>query len=316
MSKLEEVGIQKLLNPLSNFMDYIEKYQNGDRQNIKTGFSSLDDCFDSQLDGGKVFCIAARPSVGKSTFAMNLAENLSKNINVLYFSLEMTALEIVERLICKNSRVTSKKMKTKGMLTNTDYSRIANALTDLNQLNLYISEDTSIEIKKIEKYIKLMIDEVGLKAVFIDYLQLLGSSSMNRVLEISQITRQLKKIAMEHSITIFVVSQLSRATENRVNKRPQLSDLRDSGSIEQDCDVVLGIYREELYSPENIEQQGIAEISILKNRAGKCESVNLKFVGEFYEFSEYDPFTHNTINPQKHADFSNDESFFHDQCPF
>lgn len=253
---------------------------------LKTGFDALD-----QLTAGMhpadLIIIAARPSMGKTSLSMNIVENvcLADNKTAAVFSLEMSKVQLVLRMLCSTARVNAHRMRM-GFLDRDDIERLTEAAGRLAQTRVYIDDTAGIDITTLRAKCRRLKAEHNLDLVMIDYLQLMGSSSRveNRNLEISAISRGLKGLAKELNVPVIALSQLSRASEQRKGEhRPILSDLRESGSIEQDADLVAFIYRDEIYNRDS-EDKGKAEIIVAKQRNGPTDTVKLAFLRDFTRF--------------------------------
>jgi replicative DNA helicase len=261
-----------------------EKYRG-----VPTGFRDLDNIL-SGLQPSDLIVLAARPSMGKTALGLNIAQNIAKKgHSVGVISLEMSKEQLVERMFCSLLGVDSWKMRT-GKLSDDDFARIGNIMDELNNMRIFIDDSVGGSINELKAKARRLKMEHGLDLLIIDYLQLMsGSSSLNysyqqnRVQEISEISRSLKELARDLSIPILALSQLSRAVELRPSKIPQLSDLRESGAIEQDADVVLMMYREDYYE-EDTERPGITDIFIRKHRNGPIGRVELAFKKEQMKF--------------------------------
>jgi len=259
-----------------------EKYRG-----IPTGFKSLDNML-SGLQPADLVILAARPSMGKTALALNIAQNVAKKgASVGVISLEMSKEQLVERMFCSLLGVDSWKMRT-GKLTDDDFSKIGAVMDELNSMKIYIDDSVGNSISELKAKARRLKMESGLDFLVIDYLQLMssgsgGGSNFNRVQEISDISRSLKGLARDLSIPILALSQLSRAVELRPSKIPQLSDLRESGAIEQDADVVMMMYREDYYE-EDTDRKGITDIFIRKHRNGPVGHVELAFKKEQLKF--------------------------------
>ena len=234
--------------------------------------------------------MAARPSMGKSALGLGVAANLAvrKNVPVALFTLEMSKSEVTQRLMCSEAKVESQRLRT-GKLSADDWPRLTAACDKLAKAPVYVDDTGSItmmEIRSKARRLKAKHPDLGL--IIVDYLQLMtsGTSAENRVQEVSQISRSLKVLARDLDVPIVALSQLSRAVEQRHDKRPILSDLRESGSIEQDADVVMFIYRDEYYNGEESEQQGLAEVIVAKHRNGPTDTVKLSFLKRYAKFSD------------------------------
>ena len=255
---------------------------------VPTGFKALDNVL-AGLQSSDLIVIAARPSVGKTSLALNIAEHVAGNegISVALFSLEMSKEQIVDRLLASEAKIDSWRLRT-GNLDDSDFPKIGKAMATLSEAPFFIDDSPLINVLEMRTKARRLQAEKGLGLIIVDYLQLMqGRSSENRVQEISEISRSLKGLARELNVPILALSQLSRQVESRPDKRPILSDLRESGSIEQDADVVMFIYRDELYNSET-EKKGIAEIIIRKHRNGPIGKIELFFKQEQTAFRSLD----------------------------
>ncbi len=289
-------GPQPLKPMLRKTIDRIEhlfKHKNHSGvTGISTGFVDLD-AKTSGLQPSDLIIIAARPSMGKTTFAMNLCENvaLAQDKPVLVFSLEMPADQILMRMLASLSRVDQTKIRT-GNLQEEEFGKIAQTLGLLdNKPNLYIDDSSGLTPTELRSRARRVYRENdGLSMIMVDYLQLMRvpGFSENRTLEIAEISRSLKALAKELQVPVVALSQLNRTLENREDKRPRNSDLRESGAIEQDADLIMFIYRDEVYNPTD-ENKGIAEIIIGKQRNGPIGNVKLTFLGQYSHFDNYAP---------------------------
>lgn len=253
---------------------------------VPTGFSDLDHRT-AGLHGSELILIAARPAMGKSAFALNIATNvaLKSNIPVAIFSLEMSKEQMVNRILCSEAMVDSNKVKT-GKLEDEDWSKLAEAIGPLSETGIYIDDTPGISVMEIRAKCRKLKLEKDIGLVVIDYLQLIqgnGKRSFNREQEISEISRSLKILSKELNVPVIALSQLSRAVEQRPDHRPMLSDLRESGAIEQDADIVMFLYRDDYYN-ENSEKKNIAEVIIAKHRGGSTGTVDLGWLGSYTKF--------------------------------
>ncbi len=253
---------------------------------VPTGFRSLDNIL-SGLQPTDFVVIAARPAMGKTAFAINIAQNIArrgKSVGII--SLEMSKEQLVERMFCAMLGVDSWKMRT-GKLSDEDFARIGGVMDDLSKERIFIDDSSVSGIVELRTKARRLKAQNGLDLLIVDYLQMMSSGKssyqMNRVQEISEITRALKNLARELHIPVIALSQLSRAVEGRPSKIPQLSDLRESGSIEQDADVVLMMYREDYYE-EDTDKKGITDIYIRKHRNGPTGHIELVFEKEKLRF--------------------------------
>jgi replicative DNA helicase len=253
-----------------------------------SGFRDLDR-ITSGFQPGNLIIVAARPSMGKSALALCMAANVAvrSEIPVALFTLEMSKAEVTQRLMCSEAKVESQRLRT-GKLAADDWPRLTAACDKLAKAPVYVDDTGSITMMELRsKARRLKSREPHLGLIIVDYLQLMtsGNNPENRVQEVSQISRQLKVLARDLDVPILALSQLSRAVEQRHDKRPILSDLRDSGSIEQDSDVVMFIYRDDYYNEES-DQQGLAEVHVAKHRNGPTGSEKLSFLKRYAKFAD------------------------------
>lgn len=254
---------------------------------INTGFTELDKKIGC-LNNSEFIIVAGRPTMGKTSFVLNLVQNVAiKNKkNVAVFSLEMTAKQVTNRCLSSLTRINSHKIK-QGLLLDQEWPRIGQCQQLLSQSNIFIDDEPTRTPEGIRKACLKLKKNKGLDLVVIDYLQLLQVyGHKDRVDEITKISRSLKILARELEIPVVVTSQLNRALEQRPNKRPILSDTRDSGAIEEDADLILFIFRDEVYNEESMHK-GKAEIIIAKNRNGTTGMIPLTFISEFTRFEDY-----------------------------
>ena len=289
-TKISEVIVNDVYNKLSQITgEDKEKYKG-----IPSGFGMLDKYL-TGLNKSDLILIGARPAMGKTSFALNLAQNISMNAGkkCVVFSLEMTKEQLAERLLSAQAGVESQKLKT-GELTNDEWVRLGNAAGQFNDVELYLDDTSSITVPEIKSRLRRM---KNVDAVIIDYLGLISSASKkeNRVQEVSEITRQLKMMAKDLNIPVICCAQLSRGTEGHgKNHKPQLADLRESGSIEQDADIVLFLYREDYYRNDVAEDKqdeidaNKTELIVAKNRHGATGSIEMTFDKEFTRFRSID----------------------------
>ncbi|MFJ8064288.1 replicative DNA helicase [Psychrobacillus sp. NPDC096426] len=272
--------------------DNIEKLhsQKGEVTGIPTGFRDLDR-ITAGFQRNDLIIVAARPSVGKTAFALNVAQNVATKTdeNVAIFSLEMGAEQLVMRILCAEGNIDAQVLRT-GSLTTEDWRKLTMAMGSLSNAGIYIDDTPGIRVNEIRAKCRRLKQESGLGMILIDYLQLIqgsGGSQANRQQEVSEISRSLKGLARELKVPVIALSQLSRGVEQRQDKRPMMSDLRESGSIEQDADIVSFLYREDYYDKET-ENQNMIEIIIAKQRNGPTGTVTLAFVKEFNKFVNID----------------------------
>ena len=289
-------GFQPMQPLLMEVVTRIDELYNRDNPNevtgVATGFTDVDNKT-SGLQPGDLIIVAGRPSMGKTAFSLNIAENvaLDANLSVAVFSMEMGASQLVMRMLGSVGRLDQHKLRT-GRISEDDWPRLTHALGRLNEAPLYIDESpglTAMEVRaRARRLARQCKDDKPLGLIVVDYLQLMSGtgSGENRATEISDISRSLKGLAKELHVPVIALSQLNRSLEQRPNKRPVMSDLRESGAIEQDADVILFIYRDEVYNPDS-QDKGKAEIIIGKQRNGPIGMVPLVFLGEYTRFENY-----------------------------
>ena len=282
-------SMASLRDLLGQNLDRLEMlYERGESiTGVPTGYLDLDE----QLNGlqpNALYIVGARPAMGKSAFALGMAAHaaLEKHRPVLFCSLEMSHLELTQRLLCADAKVDALRMRN-GKLHADDWPKITNAVARLADAPIYIDDNprlTIMEIRGKARRLKAKLGDLGL--IVIDYLQLMTgrSSAENRQVEVSEISRGLKILARELEVPVVALSQLSRGLESRADKRPMLSDLRESGSLEQDADVVMFLYRDEVYNPESPDR-GTAEIIVAKHRSGPVGSTRLAFLDHYTKFA-------------------------------
>ena len=257
---------------------------------VPTGFTALDNLL-TGMHGGELILVGARPSMGKTSFAMNIASYaaLTAGKSVAVFSLEMPREQIALRMLCSDARVDMQKVRS-GTLSGDDWMRLAKAIGPMSNAPLYIDDTAGISPSQLRSRCRRLMMDKGLDLVVLDYLGLMHSDtkSENRQLEVSEISRQLKAIALELKIPLIACAQLSRAATARTDKRPVLSDLRDSGSIEQDADVVMFIHREAYYDP-SCEEKNVGEIILAKQRNGPLGTVKLAWLSEYTTYANLAP---------------------------
>jgi len=264
--------------------------QKGAISGIRSGFIDLDHKT-SGLNKSDLILVAARPAMGKSAFAINIATNVAvkSKVPVVIFNLEMSKEQVANRILCSEAMVDSNKVKT-GQMEDADWEKLACTLGPLSAAEIYIDDTPGITIMEIRAKARKLKLEKNIGLIVIDYLQLIqgsGKKGASREQEISEISRGLKILAKELDIPIIALSQLSRAAEQRQDHRPMLSDLRESGAIEQDADIVMFIYRDDYYNPDS-EKKGIAEIILAKHRGGSIGTVELLWLGNYTKFVDLD----------------------------
>jgi replicative DNA helicase len=258
----------------------------GDVTGIPTGFAELDR-MTAGFQRNDLIIVGARPSVGKTAFALNIAQNVAvkSGENVAIFSLEMGAEQLVMRMLCAEGNIDAQRLRT-GSLTDEDWGKLTMAMGSLSDAGIFIDDTPGVRISDLQAKCRRLKQEHGLGMILIDYLQLIlgsGRGGENRQQEVSEISRSLKQLARELQVPVIALSQLSRGVEQRQDKRPMMSDIRESGSIEQDADIVAFLYRDDYYDKES-ENKNIIEIIIAKQRNGPTGTVSLAFVKEYNKF--------------------------------
>ena len=282
--------IKDLLPQVAERIDQLFQRDNpSDVTGIPTGYKDLD-MMTSGLQPGDLIIIAGRPSMGKTSLALNICEYVAIDTGLpsAVFSMEMASTQLVSRLIGSVGKLNQHKMRT-GQLDDNDWEKLSYALGQLNEAPIFIDEGSALNPYEVRARARRLHKQCGrLGLIVIDYLQLMGSagSTENRATEISEISRSLKALAKELNVPVIALSQLNRSVEQRPDKRPVMSDLRESGAIEQDADVIMFIYRDEVYNPETPDK-GIAEIILAKQRNGPVGRVKLTFLGEYTKFENY-----------------------------
>ena len=288
MNRQEGEALKPISEVIVNTLDQIQELDRlkGEIAGVPTGFIDLDRLL-TGLHAGELIVVGARPAMGKTSFAMNVAEHaaLNKGKVTAVFTLEMPREQIAMRMLCSDARVDMQRVR-RGTLRDEDWNQLAKTLGPLSAAPMYIDDTSAITPSQLRSRCRQLKMDKGLDLVVVDYLGLMRADGRteNRQLEVSEISRQLKAIALELKIPIVACAQLSRANKDRIDKRPMLSDLRDSGSIEQDADVVMFLHREEYYNKET-EDKNIGEVIISKQRSGPLGTVKLAWLSEFTTFA-------------------------------
>jgi len=285
-------GFKALRDILPETVDRIDllSKSDGDITGISTGYTEFDK-MTAGLQGGDLIIIAGRPSMGKTTFAVNIAEYaaISGKVPTAIFSMEMPAQQLAFRMISSLGRVDQTYLRT-GRFPDEDWSRINTAVQLMSEAPVFIDDTPGLSPNEIRSRARRLQREHGLGLVVVDYLQLMQvpGNTENRATEISEISRGLKALAKELNVPVIALSQLNRSVEQRTDKRPVMSDLRESGAIEQDADLIIFIYRDEVYNPET-PRKGVADIAIAKQRNGPIGDFPLTFVGRYTKFENFVP---------------------------
>ncbi|WP_168123300.1 replicative DNA helicase [Paenibacillus sp. HB172176] len=283
------ISIRDVLMEVFEKVEFL--YNNkGGTSGIPSGFVDLDR-MTAGFQRSDLIIVAARPSVGKTAFALNIAQNVGVRAKetVAIFSLEMSAAQLVQRMICAEANVDATRMRT-GSLEGDDWEKLTMAIGSLSEAQIFIDDTPGVTVADIRSKCRRLKKENGLGMILIDYLQLIsgkGKAGENRQQEVSEISRTLKQIARELEVPVIALSQLSRGVEQRQDKRPMMSDLRESGSIEQDADIVSFLYRDDYYDKES-EKKNIIEIIIAKQRNGPVGTVELVFLKNYNKFVSLD----------------------------
>ena len=282
-------GYSALKDVLVGSFAELEKLYNqkGNVTGITTGFIDLDNKT-AGLHNSDLIIIAARPAMGKSAFAINIATNaaIKANVPVVIFNLEMSKEQVGNRILCSEAMVDSNKIRT-GQIEDEDWMKLATTLGELSEAPIYIDDTPGISIMEIRAKCRKLKIEKNIGLIVIDYLQLIqgtGKKNASREQEISEISRSLKILAKELDVPVIALSQLSRTAEKRDDKRPMLSDLRESGAIEQDADIVMFLYRDDYYN-EDTEKKNVAEVILAKHRGGSTGTVELAWMPSFTKFA-------------------------------
>ncbi len=289
--------IKDLLTKTVEQIDYLFQSE-GNITGVPTGFDKFDEST-TGLHAGELIIVAGRPSMGKTTFAMNIAENaaIGHKTPVAVFSMEMPGEQLAMRMISSLGRIDQHHIRT-GQLTDEDWPRITSAVHMLSEANLYIDDTPAMSPGEVRARARRLKRKHGLGLIVIDYLQLMQvpGASENRATEISEISRGLKALAKELNVPVIALSQLNRSLEQRPDKRPVMSDLRESGAIEQDADVIVFIYRDEVYNNDSPDK-GMAEIIIAKQRNGPIGKSVLTFLGKYTKFENFIPEMYSNEGP-------------------
>lgn len=287
------VGFQDFQEVLARVVDKVDDlYQNpnpSDVTGMPSGYLDLD-MKTAGMHPGDLLIVAGRPSMGKTSLALNIAEHVAidQGAPVAIFSMEMGAEQLAMRVLCSVGRLDAQKVRT-GRLTEDDWNRLTQSMTRMKDAHIHIDETPALNPLELRTRARRLSRQYGkLGLIVVDYIQLMSatSSGENRTTEISEITRSLKSLAKELGCPVIALSQLNRTVEQRTDKRPVMSDLRESGAIEQDADVILFIYRDEVYRPDTPDK-GVAEIIIAKQRNGPIGTVRLTFLGQFTKFENF-----------------------------
>ncbi len=284
------VSVQETIKEAMERIQELNEFE-GEITGVPTGYQDFDKKT-AGLQKSDLIIVAGRPAMGKTTFAMNIAENaaIRHGVPVAVFSMEMSALQLVMRLFSSLGQIEQGRLRT-GNLTDLDWPKLSTAMTLLHKSKIFIDDTPALSPAELRARVRRLKREHDIGLIVIDYLQLMAvpGTRENRATEIAEISRSLKAVAKELNVPVVALSQLNRSLEQRPDKRPFMADLRESGSIEQDADLILFIYRDEVYHPDSPENKGKAEVIIGKHRNGETGTVNLTFQGRWLRFVNYAP---------------------------
>lgn len=269
-------------NAMVNHIDVMSARTEGDTKAIPIGFGQIDYMLNGGINRGNMIVIGARPSMGKTAFSLNIASHIAKTKKTLFLSQEMGTDQLLDRLSASLGKVDLSAI-LQGTLSPEQWQGFTSACAEIESLNLFIDEQGGLTINDVRMKARRVKQQYGLDLLVVDYLQLMSGPGKNRNEQIEEISRGLKNLAKELDIAVIVLSQLNREVDKRPGRRPVLSDLRDSGSIEQDADIIIFIHRDEVSNPESI-QKGFADVLISKNRQGRIGDVTMKYRGEYTLF--------------------------------
>ena len=282
--------VQDVGSVLKAAMDELEEKQGKSGvSGVPSGFPTIDK-YTLGWQKSNLIILGARPSVGKTAFALNLARNaaVDNNMPVAIFSLEMSSIELVNRLMTTESGLESEKIKGAQELTQKDWDQLQYSVKALAKAPIYIDDTPGLSVMEFRTKAKRLVKSKGVRFIIVDYLQLMEAKAESRQQEISKLSRSLKILAKEMDCPVIVLSQLSRAVEQRIEKKPQLSDLRESGAIEQDADLVMFLYRDEYYNPDT-DKPNTCEVILAKHRGGSTGTVELAWLGKYTKFADKSP---------------------------
>lgn len=269
---------------LGEYVSAMEDRLDGVKHHVESGFDTVDHAFGGWLHEGHLIIVAGRPGMGKTVFSQQVAEYIAIDKTAFIFTLEMSGYEVTERSLSRRSGVSIPRLKMADEMNSKEWDRFTVGASDYSKLNLLV-DDGAFELAEIVNKAKNASTALAAKGlpplgvIMVDYLQLISSKAANRNLEVGQISRALKKLSKELKVPVIAISQLNRGVEGRNDKRPTMSDLRESGAIEQDADLIIGLYRDDYYHDDS-DAKGMAEIIVLKNRHGATGSIVLEFIGE------------------------------------
>ncbi|MBF0266854.1 MAG: replicative DNA helicase [Gammaproteobacteria bacterium] len=290
-SESSEAEFKLMPDLIRHNIDRIDKLYHSDKEHtgLPTGYTEIDK-ITSGLQPGDLIIVAGRPSMGKTTFAMNIAENIAINENsgVVIFSLEMPAESLTLRMFSSIGRINQSRVRS-GKLSDDEMAGLTNAISILNKAKIYIDDTGTLSPNVMKARVRRLKRKHDISLIVVDYLQLMSipGKGDNRVNEISEISRGLKLLAKEMNVPVIALSQLSRTVESRNDKRPIMSDLRESGAIEQDADLIMFVYRDEFYNKEDSKFKGMGEAIISKHRNGELGTIPLIFLGQYTRFENY-----------------------------
>jgi replicative DNA helicase len=292
-SKLEKLGESvvksepvKAAQALVDYITHMEKQAEGLIKPVSTGLTDLDRKLGGGFYAGDLVVVAARPSMGKTAFSLTVSANVAETQPVLFLSMEMTNIQLNQRLVSSQGKISMATLRNPADMKNEDWTRVTMATQRISELELYLDDQPSLTLLEVRNKARAIKRKHGLAMLVVDYLGLMATADEERRdLQIGAITKGLKNIAKELGIPVVLLSQLSRNVEQRPNKRPMLSDLKDSGDIEADADTVLFLYRDEKYNPDTMDK-GICEVICSKQRQGETGTIGAAFIGEQTRFED------------------------------
>jgi replicative DNA helicase len=271
---------------LGNYFDQLQAEAEGAVRALQTGFRDLDDKLGGGLRGGELVIVAGRPAMGKTAFALNIAKNTAQDYSALVLSMEMPKAQLHQRNIAMLGKIPLAHLRQPDRLSSEDWNQLTAATGRISELNLYLDDQAALTLLEVRSKARFVKRRHGLNLLVVDYIGLMtGGPSESRNQEVGSYSRGLKALAKELDIPIIALAQLNRGLENRANKRPTMADLRDSGEIEQDADIIMFLYRDEVYEP-NTQAKGICEVLIEKQRQGETGMVPLAYEGQFTLFND------------------------------
>jgi len=295
-AKLEEIAQQRVNSEpvrasasMSQYLEHLTDLLDGKKKPVSTGLRDLDDRLSGGLRPSEFVVVAGRPAMGKTAFAMQIANAVAVDRSVLVLSLEMSIEQLHERNVSYFGGIEGRKLRDVSQMEQEDWERVTHATMKINELNLFLDAQPAMSLMDIRTKARTVKRKHGLDLIIVDYIGLMsGGQGDNRTQEVGTYSRGLKSLAKELNVPVVALAQLSREVEKRANKRPQASDLRDSGEIEQDADIIMFLYRDEVYDPDSM-QKGVCEVIVNKQRMGEPGTVPVSYSGRTYKFGDLAP---------------------------